>query len=278
MSTIKLIAEIGINHNGNIEIAKDLIDVAKVARFDYVKFQKRNPDIAVPEEQKNKEKIVPWRNEPTTYLQYKKDIEFDKKQYAHLMVYAKQKGLGLFVSIWDIDSAKEMSSLFDMVKIPSAKLTDFELLEECKYLYKYRILSTGMSTEKEIDKAVEILNPQVIMHTNSNYPTSVQDLKLGYIRWLKDHYYPAHEIGYSSHYYGTKDIYFAIGIGATWIEKHITLDHTMWGSDQKASVEPNGVYEIGKAVRDIENSFDGNEPRKLYLGEEKKRESLRGMK
>jgi N-acetylneuraminate synthase len=278
LSKIKLIAELGINHNGSLNVARGLIDVAKVSQFNFVKLQKRNPDKAVPENQKNKEKKVPWREDPITYLQYKKDIEFSPNEVNDLAIYSKKKNMELFCSVWDEDSAQEMKRMgMRIVKIPSAKLTNHDLLKLCDELYDFKILSTGMSYEDEIQKAIHILKPDVIMHTNSVYPTSADQLKLRYIEWLVDNHNGFRaEIGYSSHYYGIKDIFFAIGLGATWIEKHITLSHKMWGSDQKASVEPNGVYEIGRAIRDMEDSLDGYEPRKLYSGEEKKRESLRG--
>jgi N-acetylneuraminate synthase len=277
MLNIKLIGEIGINHNGSVKIAKDLIDIAKLSGFDFVKIQKRNPDIAVPENQKNKEKIVPWREKPTTYLQYKKDIELSLFQINSLFNYSKQKEIDLFSSVWDCESALELKNNTNMniIKIPSAKLTDWELLKLCNELYNFTILSTGMSTEDEIEKAVKILNPDVIMHTNSVYPTPVTDLRLLYIQWLKEKY-PKKEIGYSSHYFGIKDLFFAVGLGATWLEKHITLNHNMWGSDQSASVEPNGIFQIGKAIRDMEQCWNGYEKRSIYPGEEKKRESLRG--
>lgn len=273
---VQIIAEIGINHNGSLKLAKKLIDVASVAGCDFVKFQKRTPEVCVPEEQKNKEKKVPWREEPTTYLQYKKDIEFEKDEYDEIDQYCIDKEIDWFASVWDTKSAKFLSYFDKILKIPSAKITDLELLDYCKNRFDYKIMSTGMSTEEEIEKAVEVLNPDVIMHTNSVYPTPVEDLYLDYIRWLKDKY-PNKEIGYSSHYYGTKDIYPVLPLGVTWIEKHITLNHTMWGSDQGASVEPHGLLEIVKGVRDIEKGIaKGYEPRELYPGEEKKRESLRG--
>lgn len=275
---IKIIAEIGINHNGDMKLAKQLIDVASVAGCDYVKFQKRTPEVCVPEEQKAKEKVVPWRDEPTTYLQYKKDIEFGKAEYDEIDRYCIEREIDWFASAWDTKSANFLNYYDKIVKIPSAKITDLELLDYCKNRFDYKIMSTGMSTEKEIEKAVAVLNPDVIMHTNSVYPTPIEDLYLDYVRWLRDKY-PKKEIGYSSHYYGTKDVYPTIPLGVTWIEKHITLNHTLWGSDQKASVEPHGLFETVKGIRDIELGLaKGYEPRTPYPGERKKRESLRGNK
>lgn len=279
---IHTVAEIGLNYAWGDDIgkfvdnAKRLIRIAAVAGCDYVKFQKRNPEVAVPASKRDEEKRVPWRSSPTTYLQYKKDIEFSKDVYIHLADYAADQGIGSFASVWDIDSAREMSDVFSIAKIPSAKLTDTELLDEVNSLYDFRILSTGMSTEDEIDLAVNHLNPSVIMHTNSVYPTPVHDLKLGYLQWLQDKY-SACDIGYSNHYYGAKAIYVALGMGANWIEFHITEDHTLWGSDQAASIEPHGVFEITKAIRDFENAIaDGYGPRSVFPGEDKKRKALRG--
>jgi N-acetylneuraminate synthase len=279
---INVIGEVGINYAfGNnkdkfISNAQKLISLASVAGCNYVKFQKRNPDIAVPDAQKTKPKKVPWRKEETTYLQYKEDIEFSFEQYQYIVHFCQENEIDSFVSVWDIDSAQEMSKLYTLTKIPSAKLTDWELLETVRDLYDVKILSTGMSFEEEIDKAVDILQPQIIMHTNSVYPTPIEDLYLKYIKWLKEKY-PKKEIGYSSHYYGIKDVFPAVALDIQWIEKHITLNHENWGSDQKASVEPHGLFELVKGIRDIELGLaKGYEKRTLYPGEEIKRESLRG--
>jgi len=278
---VKIIAEIGLNaFFGNdklefIKSARKLITIASAADCNYVKFQKRNPDICVPEDKKNKEKIVPWRQKPITYLQYKKDIEFNEDNYAEIDNYCFSCGIGWFASVWDLDSAYFMKKFVDIVKIPSALITNDALLELCRDLFDYRIMSTGMSTEEEIEKAVNILDPHVIMHTNSVYPTSIDDLYLQYVKWLKEKY-PRKEIGYSSHYYGIKDAFAVLAYGVTWIEKHITLNHNLWGSDQAASVEPNGLFELVKGVRDIERGLSkGYGPRVLYPGEEEKKKNLR---
>lgn len=279
---IKIIAEAGINFAyGNdkkkfISNAEKLIKMASMAGCNFVKFQKRSPDLCVPEKQKAKEKIVPWSEKPITYIEYKRDIEFSINEYAVLRDICKDNGIGMFASVWDVNSSVMMKEMCGIGKIPSAKLTDWKLLEISKNMFNYRILSTGMSTQKEIDKAVSIFEPHVIMHTNSVYPTPVEDLNLQYLTYLKD-CFPDTEIGYSSHYYGTKDVYPAIALGATWIEKHITLDHYFWGSDQSASVEPSGLFEMVKGIRDMEKGLrNGYESRSIYPGEEIKRESLRG--
>lgn len=275
-SKINLIGEIGINHNGDLEIAKKLIDILALAGFDYAKIQKRNPDVSTPEHKKREEKKVPWMEAPITYLEYKKQIEFTKEGVEYLSNYAKKSGIKLFSSVWDLDSAKEMKEVHkDIVKIPSAKITDIELVKYCRENFDFVIMSTGMSEETEIGKAVYEGSPDVVMHTNSVYPTPLKELKLGYIDWLKNKY-PKIQVGYSSHYYGVKDLFIAIDKGIMWAEKHVTLSHTMWGSDQLSSIEPQGIFELSKAIRDFENIInDGYEPRFIYPGEEKKRQSLR---
>jgi len=283
MDKVELISEIGINFAyGNnkeqfLDNAKRLIRLSSVAGIPYIKLQKRNPDISVPEHKKESKKIVPWNDNPITYLQYKKDIEFDWKEYIELSMYTKKQGSDLFASVWDMDSAYFMTEFSDIVKIPSAKITDLEMLDYCRNEYSFKIMSTGMSTEEEIDKAVSVLKPDVIMHTNSVYPTPIKDLKLGYLKWLKEKYGTTIEIGYSNHCFSTKVMYVAIGMGATWIEAHFTENHNLWGSDQAASIEPNGMFEITKAISDYGQVIhDGYGPRELFSGEEKKKESLRG--
>ncbi len=275
-SKVKIVAEIGINHNGYIGDAQKMIDVAAVAGCDAVKLQKRNPYACVPEDQKNKPKRVPWRKEETTYLQYKLDTEFSMEEYHFLHKYAKEKGIDLFASVWDISSARDMMAITNVVKIPSAKITDMELLEFCNDKFSLKLMSTGMSTQEEIDRAVKVFEPNVIFHTNSVYPSPIKDLNFGYIRYLMDNY-SSYEIGYSNHYFGLVPMFAAVAMGCTWIEFHITLDRYSWGSDQLSSVEPAGVFKLVKGIRDIEMALDkGFEPRTLYPGEEKKRDSLRG--
>lgn len=275
MKPTNIIAEIGINHNGDIGIAKKLISVAAVAGCDYVKFQKRTPDVCVPDSQKNKMRKVPWEKEEITYLQYKKDIEFEDDEYRELYAHARSVGVELFASVWDIGSAKFMKRYTDIVKIPSALLTDHELLEYCRDNFSQRLLSTGMSTEEEIEKAVEIFQPTVLFHTNSSYPTPVGELNFGYIPWLQKKY-PDIDIGYSNHYYGIVPMFASVALGCSWLEMHITLDHSDWGSDQASSIEPSGVFKLVKGVRDLEMALaKGNRAREIYPGEHSKRESLR---
>mgnify|MGYP006146032277 CR=1 FL=1 len=276
MKHINIIGEIGINHNGSVELCKELMLISKGAGLDYVKLQKRNPDVCVPEEQKSKRRMTPWGE--MSYLEYKYRVEFNEEQIQELMEYAKQIDIKLFASVWDIDSAKLMSKYTKIAKIGSASITDLELCKYTREHFDFLIISTGMSTEEDIDRCVKVCNPDVIMHTNSTYPCPVEDLNLRYIEWLRNKY-PDKEIGYSGHEYGLVTTFAAVTLGSTWVERHITLDRTMWGSDQSSSIEPSGTYKLCKGIRDLEKALQ-YEPakRRLFDGENKKRESLRKVK
>ena len=277
MSKTKIIGEIGINHNGDIDIAKHLILVAKGAGCDYVKFQKRNPDICVPEEQKSKIRQTPWGE--ITYLEYKWKTEFGEAEYDEIDRFCKEVGINWFASVWDKTSVdfmtKYKTDLGITMKIPSALITDTELCEYAKDKSDYLMISTGMSTEEEIRLSIDSCDPQVVMHTNSTYPCPVNELNLNYITWLKENY-PGKEIGYSGHEYGLVTTFATIPMGVTWIERHITLDRDMWGSDQSASIEPSGLFKLVKGIRDIEESLTiPKQARKLFGGELSKMKSLR---
>lgn len=268
-----VIAEIGINHNGDINLAKKLIDVASIAGCDYVKFQKRTPELCVPEDQKSKMRETPWGK--ITYLEYKEKIEFGKKEYDEIAKYCEEKKIQWFASVWDTESIDFMKNYVDVTKVPSALITNNELLERARKSANYLMLSTGMSTEEEIDKAVEIADPDLIFHTNSTYPCPVNELNMNYIKWLKAKY-PNKHIGYSGHEYGLITTFAAVAMGAEFIERHITLDRTMWGSDQMASVEPIGLIKLTKGIRDIEASLGEFSARVLLESEKKKKKTLRG--
>jgi N-acetylneuraminate synthase len=278
----KIIAEIGINHNGSLELTKKLIDIASVSGCDYVKFQKRNPDLCVPENEKLKIKNTPWGE--MTYIDYKHRIEFGENEYDEIDKYCKEKNIGWFASVWDKDSVNFMSKYKTKIdenevvvmKIPSALITNDELINYARQKSNYLMLSTGMSTEEEIEKAIHLSNPNLIFHTNSTYPTPVNELNLEYIKWLSKKYKKC-EIGYSGHEFGLTTTFGAVILGAKWIERHITIDRTMWGSDQMASIEPTGLIKLVKGIRDLELSMGGYEPRKIYNGELSKRKSLRGV-
>ena len=290
-----IIAEIGINHNGDINIAKKLIDVATVAGCDVVKFQKRNPDICVPEHQKNILRDTPWGE--MTYLDYKYKVEFGKEEYNEIDRYCKERGILWAASPWDLDSL-EFLMQYDIpfIKIPSAMITDEELLFASKNTGKKVIISTGMSTFAEIERAMAILNlpgdsaealrPRnfdevkegveknyAVLHCNSTYPAPINELNLSAIKTLKDRF--KCEVGYSGHEFGLTTTMASVYLGATIIERHITLDRTMWGTDQPSSIEPHGLIKLVKAIRDLESSYgDG----KIYVtkSEEPVRKKLRG--
>ena len=273
MKKTHIIAEIGINHNGSLDICKKLIDVAALAGCDSVKFQKRNPDVCVPEHQKSVMRETPWGT--MTYLDYKYRVEFEKDEYDEVDRYCKEKGIKWFASVWDKPSVDFMKQYTDITKIPSALITDLDL---CEYARKHNdkvIISTGMSTEKEIESCVFKAKPEVIMHTNSTYPAPIDELNLNYISHLQQKY-PNSEIGYSGHEFGLVTTFAAVALGVTWVERHITMDRAMWGSDHVASVEPIGVWKLVKGIRDVENSLGSKGERVLLDGELSKRESLRG--
>lgn len=271
----KVIAEIGINHNGDINIAKQLISLASIGGCQYVKVQKRNPDVCVPEHQKSKPKSTPWGD--MTYLEYKHKIEFSKEQMIELYNYAESLGTNFFASVWDKDSVDVMKDITDIGKIPSALITDLELCKYARYNFKTLIISTGMSTEQEIIDCVKACNPDVIMHSNSTYPCPTNELNLRYIEHLRKKY-PDKEIGYSGHEYSLPTTYAAVVLGATWVERHITLSRKMWGSDQKSSIEPAGLFHMMSSIKSIEGSIQ-HPPgeRILFEGELSKRKSLRGI-
>ena len=268
---VKIIAEIGINHNGSVDIAKRLVDAAYLAGCDYVKFQKRNPDVCVPEAQKDKMRKTPWGE--MKYIDYKKKIEFEKAEYDEIFKYCGDKGIGCFASVWDNDSVDFMKQYGDITKIPSALITDLDLCKNARKEFDKLIISTGMSEEKEIYDCIHACSPDVIMHTNSTYPSPVGELNLSYINWLKDHWDA--DIGYSGHEYGLATTFAAVAMGCSWVERHLTLDRTMWGSDHLASVEPQGFMKLVKGIRDIEKSLGTGGPRTCLGGELEKRKSLR---
>ena len=274
MSKVKVISEVGINHNGSMDLCKQLIMLSKVAGADYVKIQKRNPDVCVPEHQKSVRRQTPWGE--MSYLEYKYRMEFSEEQIKELCDYSKDIGIEFFASVWDIDSAKLMSKYTRIAKLGSASITDYKLCEVTRELFDVVIISTGMSTEEEIKLAVEASKPDVIMHTNSTYPCPVEDLNLKYIHYLKDKYGKNAEIGYSGHEYGLVTTFASVAMGATWVERHVTLDRNMWGSDQLSSIEPSGLIKLVKGIRDIEKAtqYDVG-PRRQFEGENAKKKSLR---
>lgn len=268
---VKIVAEIGINHNGSVDLAKRLIDTASFAGCDYVKFQKRTPDLCVPERMKGKPKNTPWGT--MSYLEYKRRIEFGKKEYDMIADHCARAGMGMFFSVWDPPSVDFAAQYGDLMKIPSASLTDKETTIRAREKSRTLILSTGMSTEEEIDEAVAHCNPDVLFHTNSSYPSPVGELNLNYMLWLSDKH--RKEVGYSGHEFGLATTFAAVALGAKWIERHVTMDRLMWGSDQMSSVEPAGLMKLVRGIRDIEASLGEGGPRSVYPSERTKKETLR---
>ena len=271
-----IIAEIGINHNGDLDIAKKLIDVASLTGCDAVKFQKRNPDVCVPEHQKGVMRDTPWGE--MTYLDYKYRMEFGQDEYDEIDAYCVEKGIEWSASPWDLDSLKFLEQ-YDLpwIKIPSAMLTKDDLLRECAKTGKRIIFSVGMSNLDEIDHAVTILREEdadfAMLHCNSTYPAPLEELNLKCIQTLKERY--DCEVGYSGHEFRLGTTVASVYLGATILERHITLDRTMWGSDHLASVEPQGLYKLVKGVRELEIALgDGNKV--VTEGELPVRRKLRG--
>jgi len=269
------IGEIGINHNGDIQIAKKLIDAVNACGWNCAKFQKRNPDICVPEHQKNKTRETPWGT--MTYIDYKHKIEFDKKEYDIINQYCLEKPTDWTASVWDIDSLNFLLQ-YDVpfLKIPSALITDIELVAECSKSKKPIIMSTGMSTINEVDKAVETIlkygEKPVIMHTNSSYPTPRKELNLQLITTFKERYDCV--IGYSGHEEDLEPTVVAVVLGAKVIERHITLSHNMWGTDQKASLEVHAMSMLRKRCEDIDIML-GSSDKKVTESEIPIRKKLR---
>jgi len=270
---VYIIAEIGINHNGDIEIAKKLIDAAKHGGADAVKFQKRTPELCVPEHQRNQMRETPWGY--ITYLDYRYKVEFGQAEYEEIDRHCKEVGIAWLASSWDIPSLEFIEAFNPPChKVPSALLTDHELLRALKATGKPIILSTGMSTINEIKEAVRItgLDNLVICHTTSSYPCPPEELNLNMIQTLRDMY--ACPIGYSGHEVGLVPSAVAVALGACLVERHITLDRAMWGSDQSASVEPWGVEQLVKYIRVTEKSL-GDGIKHVYSSEESSKSKLR---
>jgi N-acetylneuraminate synthase len=277
LENVYLIAEIGINHNGSLDLARRLIDASYAIGWNCVKFQKRNPDVCVPEEQKKIPKSTPWGN--MTYLEYKKIIEFEKKEYDYINNYCYDKvpKLDWTASVWDLDSLDFINSYnVPFIKIPSAMLTDLKLLEETAKTGKPMIISTGMSTLEEIDSAVNIIlkngKKPCILHSNSCYPAPVEDLNLSLIPFLKDRYDCV--IGYSGHEYNVEPTVVATALGAMVIERHITLGHNLWGTDQKSSLTITGMDRLYNRIKDIDLMI-GKPIKTVTKGEMEIRKKLR---
>ena len=263
---VYVIAEIGINHNGSLELAKQIIGGAVFAGCDAVKFQKRTPELCVPYDQWHVERDTPWGR--MSYIEYRHRVELDAEQYAEIDRFCEEKGVAWLASCWDEESM-DFVEQFDppLYKAASASLTDHALLHKMKATGKPLILSTGMSTMEEIEVAVEGAGTDnlLIAHSTSAYPCRVEELNLRAIHTLKRKF-PTVPIGYSGHEVGLAPSWAAIALGAAFLERHVTLDRAMWGSDQAASVEIQGMQRLVRNVRDIEKAL-GDGAKRVYASE-----------
>ncbi len=270
-----IIAEIGINHNGDVELAKRLIDAAHTAGCDAVKFQKRTPDLCVPEAQKALPRETPWG--VMTYLEYRQRVEFGQEEYAAIDAYCRRLGIPWFASCWDAPSVEFIQQFNPPChKVASASLTDHHLLTQLKQTGKPLLVSTGMSTLAEVDAALAVLGddyPVILMHCVSTYPAPPEETNLRVMDTLRERY--GRPVGYSGHEVGLQITLAAVALGAVSVERHVTLDRTMWGSDQAASVEPQGVQRLVRDIRVIERAL-GDGHKRVTPGEEVVRARLRG--
>jgi N-acetylneuraminate synthase len=273
---VYIVAEIGINHNGDVEIAKQLIQAAKHAGVDAVKLQKRTPELCVPLEQRNQMRDTPWGY--ITYLEYRYKTEFNEAQYQEIDRYCKEIGITWFASVWDEPSVDFLEAFHPVCyKVPSASLTDHTLLRHLRKTGRPVILSTGMSTFEQIKAAVQVLGSDdlIITHATSTYPCEPHELNLKVIPALRQEF--TCPIGYSGHEVGLVPSAVAVALGAGMVERHITLDRAMWGSDQAASVEPSGFERLVKYIRVTEESL-GDGIKKVYESELSSLRKLRRVK
>jgi N-acetylneuraminate synthase len=260
---VYLIAEIGINHNGSLDITRQMIDGAVRSGCHAVKFQKRTPELCVPKDQWNLERDTPWGR--MTYLEYRHKIEFGDAEYREIDAYCKEKGIAWFASCWDEESVDFMERFEPpCYKVASASVTDMVLLQRLRATGRPVILSTGMSTIDEIDAAVNALGIRnlLIAHATSAYPCPLEALNLRMIETLKRRF-PMCPVGYSGHETGLAPTWAAVALGATFVERHVTLDRAMWGSDQAASVEMTGLDRLSRGIRDIDLAL-GDGVKRVY--------------
>lgn len=260
-----VIAEIGINHNGDLEVAKRLIDAAVSAGCDAVKFQKRTPSLCVPPEQAHRLRETPWGE--MTYLEYRERVEFGLAEYREIDGYCRTRGIHWFASCWDAPSVDFIEAFHPLCyKIASACLTDHDLLRHVSTTARPVLLSTGMSTMDEIALAVQVLGPSPLLlaHSTSSYPCAVDELNLRMIHTLADRF--GCPVGYSGHEVGLPTTSAAVALGACFVERHLTLDRAMWGSDHAASVEPPGMVRLVRDIRSIERAL-GSGVKRVYDSE-----------
>lgn len=271
---VYIIAEIGINHNGSLKKAMKLVKSARNAGCDCVKFQKRTPELCVPKDQWNIERDTPWGR--MSYIEYRHKVELSVSDYEQIDEYCRKKGIDWTASCWDEESV-DFINAFDVpfYKAASASLTDIPLLRKKRSTGKPLMISTGMSTEEEIVNAVELIGRENLMiaHSTSTYPCKPEELNLRMISTLKK-MFPEIPIGYSGHETGLSPTLAAVALGATFVERHITLDRAMWGTDQAASVEVSGFRRLVENIRDVEESL-GDGVKKVYDSELGPRQKLR---
>ena len=260
-----LIGEIGINHNGSIDNVKKLIGIAKLAGFDAIKLQKRTPEICVPESQKGIMRDTPWGR--LSYLDYRYKVEFSEEEYQEIQQYCDDLNIIMLASPWDVPSAEFLVSLgLPAMKLPSAMLTNIPMLQYFSKIDIPMLVSTGMSSVEDLDKALNILNREkiLIFHCTSTYPCPAEELNLNVIKTLSKKY--GLPVGYSGHEAGIATSYAAAALGIKALERHITLDRNMWGSDQKASIETTGMFRFVRDIRNIEKAL-GDGIKKVYESE-----------
>ncbi len=262
---VYIAAEIGINHNGDVDLAQRLIDAAVDAGCDAVKFQKRTPELCVPEDQRDRLRDTPWGT--MTYLDYRRRVEFGETEYRHLIDHCRARGIAWFASCWD-EQAVEFIEALDPIayKVPSAALTHGPMLELLRTKGRPVILSTGMSTMEQIDRAVTLTGTDqlILTHATSTYPCPLPELNLRMIETLRRRF--DCPVGYSGHEVGLATTVAAVSLGACFIERHITLDRAMWGTDQAASIEPHGFERLVKDIRNIEAAM-GDGVKRVYDSE-----------
>jgi N-acetylneuraminate synthase len=271
-----IVAEIGINHNGSLEIAKSLIDMAVKSGVDAIKLQKRTPELFVSPDQQKEMRETPWGY--VTYLDSRYRLEFGAKEYREIDRYCRQKNIPWFASVWDEPSLEFIQQYNPVcIKIPSASLTDKQLLIRARATGFPLILSTGMSTMQEIQAAVKELGEHnlLINHTTSTFPCDPSELNLKMIPTLLQKF--TCPVGYSGHEVGLIPTVVAVSMGACLVERHITLDRAMWGSDQAASVEPGGMERLVKYIRVTEQSL-GDGVKRVYDSELSSLRKLRRVK
>jgi N-acetylneuraminate synthase len=268
-----IVAEIGINHNGDLDTGLRLVEAAARAGVDAVKFQKRTPELCVPEDQRSYMRETPWGY--ISYFEYRERVEFGRTEYDAIDRYCRTRGVLWFASVWDEPSVDFIESYEPpCFKVSSACLTDDALLRRVRQAGRPVILSTGMSTIEQIDHAVGVLGKDdlVIAHTTSSYPCRPEELNLRMIQTLQERY--GVPVGYSGHEVGLVPSTAAVALGASMVERHLTLDRAMWGTDQAASVEPGGFERLVKYVRLVEQSL-GTGVKTVYASERPSIRSLR---